>query len=178
MGGVLNIRKLALGSSRHALKLTAPELELESSDIIDFIGCKVTLDVDFHTGEIVARSKAESVLKLECARCLEPFEHKMVHNLAFVIKLARKGELNGPEAESSDDFFVVSDSAEEFDLTPIVRERILISLPLKPLCDESCKGLCPQCGVNKNTKTCDCSDDRIDGRWSGLRELKERYGGN
>jgi uncharacterized protein len=178
MGGVLNIRKLAPGSSRHALKLTAPELELESSDIVDVIDCKVSLDVDFHTGEIVVRGKAESVLKLECARCLEPFEHRMVHNLAFVIKLARKGELNGPECESSDDFFVVSDAVEGFEIAPIVRERILLSLPLKPLCDESCKGLCPQCGVNKNTETCNCTTDRTDERWSGLMELKQRYGGN
>ena len=178
MSGILNIRKLAPGSSHHTLELTAPELELESTDIVDFIGCKVTLDVDFHTGEIVARGKAEPVLKLECARCLEPFEHRMVHNLAFVIKLAGKGELNGPEGESSDDYFVVSDSEEEFDLTPIVRERIMTSLPLKPLCDENCKGLCPQCGINRNTKTCDCKIDRTDERWSGLRELKERYGGN
>ena len=178
MGGVLNIRQLVPGSSRHVLKLTAAELELESSDIIDFIGCKVSLDVDYHTGEIVARGKIDIALKLECARCLEPFEHKAVQNLAFVIKLARRGELNGPDGESSDDFFVVSDSVEEFDLIPIVREKIMLTLPLKPLCDQSCKGLCPQCGVNKNTKTCNCTIDQTDERWSGLRELKERFGGN
>lgn len=178
MGGVLNIRLLAPGSSRHALKLTAAELELESSDMVDFIGCKVSLDVDYHTGEIVARGKIDIALKLECARCLEPFEHKAVYKLAFVIKLARRGELNGLEGESSDDFFVVTDSAEEFDIAPIVRERVMISLPLKPLCDDSCKGLCPKCGVNMNTKTCNCTIDQTDERWSGLRELKERYGGN
>jgi len=178
MGGVLNIRRLQPGSSRHALNLTAPELELESTDIVDFIGCKVTLDIDYHTGEIVARGKVEAALKLECARCLEPFEHRMVHNLAFVVKLMRRGELSGPDGESSDDYFVVSDSAEEFDITPIVRERIMLSLPLKPLCDQSCKGLCPKCGVNRNTETCDCGNERVDERWSGLAKLKELYGGN
>jgi uncharacterized protein len=178
MSGVINIRRLEPGTSRHVFRLTASELQLESSDIVDFISCSVNLDVDCHPGEIIARGESETTLKLACARCLEPFEHKMVHNHAFVVKLVAKAEVGGDSGESTDDYYVLPDGAEEFDITSMIRERIMLSLPLKPLCDSDCKGLCPKCGVNRNLETCNCADDHTDGRWSALMKLKQHYGGN
>jgi uncharacterized protein len=178
MSGVLDMRRIAPGSSHLAMEIDGAELNLDSSDIIDLVSCNAQLDVDRTSDELIVRGKVETTIKIECARCLEPFEHTMVHQLAFVIQLARKGELGGTDSESSDDFYVVSDSAEEFDISPIIRERILVSLPLKPLCDDSCRGLCPKCGVNLNVETCDCRDNEVDERWSALQDLKKQYGGN
>lgn len=178
MSGVLDMRRIAPGSSHLATEIDGSELSLDSSDIIDLVGCNAQLDIDRTSDELIVRGTAETTLKMECSRCLEPFEQTTVLRLAFVIQLARKGELGGAESESSDDFYVVSDSAEEFDVSSIIRERILVSLPLKPLCDDSCRGLCPKCGVNRNTETCDCSDDEVDERWSALQNLKKQYGGN
>jgi uncharacterized protein len=109
---------------------------------------------------------------------LEPVHQSVVQSFALVLRLVRGGEVSGPEAESGDDFIVLPEHTEEFDLLPIVRERIILALPLKPLCREDCKGLCPHCGASRNTESCDCTDERQDERWSQLRKLKEQSGGN
>lgn len=178
MNGVLNLQRLELGSSRHTFKLTESELQLDSPDIVDFVGCDVTLDVDRQMDEFIVRGKADVDLKLECVRCLEPFGFKIVKSFVLVIKVTHRGEVMGPDSDSSDDYFVVSDSTEQFDIAPIVRERIILSLPMKPLCDKNCKGLCPKCGINRNFQECDCTDDDFDERWEKLLKLKESDRGN
>ncbi|RME68679.1 MAG: DUF177 domain-containing protein, partial [Nitrospirae bacterium] len=60
---------------------------------------------------------------------------------------------------------------DELDITSIVQEQILLNLPMKPLCMPECKGLCPRCGMNLNTGTCDCPRTEIDPRWSALKKL-------
>ena len=57
------------------------------------------------------------------------------------------------------------------DLAPLVREDMLVSMPLQTLCRADCKGLCPQCGQNWNDGPCDCRDDEIDPRFAGLADL-------
>jgi len=59
------------------------------------------------------------------------------------------------------------------DLTDMVRQELLLALPMKPLCSEECKGLCPRCGVNLNIETCDCRVKGMDSRWEGLKDLKK-----
>jgi uncharacterized protein len=60
---------------------------------------------------------------------------------------------------------------DEVDLTEIIREQILLNLPEQVLCKEDCKGLCPQCGANRNLIDCDCGEDEIDPRWAALKNL-------
>ena len=60
----------------------------------------------------------------------------------------------------------------EMNLAALAWEEFLLALPMKPLCDPACKGLCPQCGVNRNTVTCSCGTDAADLRMAPLRGLK------
>ncbi len=60
----------------------------------------------------------------------------------------------------------------EIDLTPLMYEQIMLALPTRPLCGEECRGLCPQCGINRNTGQCACVAEAGDPRWSVLRNLK------
>jgi uncharacterized protein len=60
----------------------------------------------------------------------------------------------------------------EIDLTPLMYEQIMLALPTRPLCGEECRGLCPQCGINRNTGQCACVVEAGDPRWSALRNLK------
>lgn len=59
------------------------------------------------------------------------------------------------------------------DIEPMVREAVMLELPVAPLCREDCKGLCPQCGVNRNDTDCSCETDEIDVRWAGLEAFKK-----
>jgi uncharacterized protein len=53
-----------------------------------------------------------------------------------------------------------------------MREQFYLALPMKPLCREDCKGLCPICGVNRNRETCSCRSEWVDPRMEALRKLK------
>ena len=63
-------------------------------------------------------------------------------------------------------------AGEEIDLEPLVREAVLLELPLSPLCAEDCKGLCPECGADLNAEGCDCEVEQRDPRWAALDELR------
>jgi hypothetical protein len=58
------------------------------------------------------------------------------------------------------------------DLSDDARQTVLLALPLKHLCREDCRGLCPQFGRNLNEGTCDCRETRLDGRWDKLKEFQ------
>jgi uncharacterized protein len=63
---------------------------------------------------------------------------------------------------------------EQIDLNELLREQFYLTLPMKPLCSEDCKGICPQCGTNRNTAPCDCSPQWEDPRLAGLKTLLEK----
>ena len=177
MSAKLNIRQFKTGKSRHEFVLEGPDLEFDTTDPLEVVSAKLWIDVDNHVEEIYVKGEADVTLKLECARCLEPFDSSRVHSLALVIKLARKGEIGGSDGQSSDDFFVLDDGEDEFAFVPIIRERVILSLPMKPLCSEDCKGLCAKCGTNLNIGSCDCPKDSVEERFSAREKLKESYGG-
>ena len=63
-------------------------------------------------------------------------------------------------------------AGDELDLEPLARDAVLLELPLAPLCTEDCQGLCPTCGANRNTESCDCAPP-ADPRWAALDVLRD-----
>jgi uncharacterized protein len=63
---------------------------------------------------------------------------------------------------------------DEVDLNELIREQFYLALPMKPLCTEECRGLCPQCGANLNTDTCDCATEWVDPRLAALKNITTR----
>jgi uncharacterized protein len=63
-------------------------------------------------------------------------------------------------------------TGEVIDLTPIIFEQIMLQIPMKALCNELCKGLCPHCGINLNKANCDCREDIIDERLAVLKNFR------
>ena len=64
-------------------------------------------------------------------------------------------------------------SGDQIDVEPLVRDAVLLELPLAPLCREACAGLCPDCGANRNEVDCGHQPDTSDPRWAALDQLKE-----
>jgi uncharacterized protein len=83
--------------------------------------------------------------------------------------------MEGSESEGLEpsDMQVVPHDLAVIDLSDDVRQTVLLAVPLKLLCREDCRGLCPHCGRNLNTGLCDCVDHLPDGRWDKLRLLRE-----
>ncbi len=107
----------------------------------------------------------------ECSRCLNIFDAELTGDLNFIIKTGEgKTETS---ATGEEDIVYIKPSEPVIDLHHLIRESLILSLPLKPLCDEDCRGLCPDCGVNLNEETCNCKREEDDERWEGLKSLLE-----
>lgn len=103
----------------------------------------------------------EADLELVCGRCLEPFSYR--DRIGIRHSLQPEGRELGPDA------FAYAE--ESFDLEAMVRELVDVNLPMKPLCAEACKGLCPSCGANWNRGACDCRPEPEGPLAEALRKL-------
>ena len=113
-----------------------------------------------------------TMLELPCSRCLEPFTWPVdsAFDLRYQPHAANTGE--GEKEIEEDDLTTAFYENDEIDLGQLMREQFYLSLPMKPLCKDDCKGLCATCGTNLNRSTCDCKNDWEDPRLAALRQLK------
>lgn len=111
-------------------------------------------------------------IELTCGRCLEPFTLPVASDfdLRYVPRTENVGE--GEREVEEDDLATAFYEGEEIDLGHLIMEQIQLALPMKALCKEACKGLCPHCGTNLNTGSCECSTTWEDPRFAALRNLK------
>lgn len=144
---------------------------LQSGRVRDY-HCKDTLRVGvthyragrdlFFDGEIRARIAGC------CARCMEDFEFALSTPLHFLmIPRDESGDMSDDE-----DSEVGLYDGEEVALAPLVYDRVVLSLPTTPLCDENCRGLCPRCGTNLNREQCSCPAETGDPRMAIFRSLR------
>jgi uncharacterized protein len=124
------------------------------------------------------RARLEARVRLECSRCLEPFETEIGEEV-FLNIVAEAVEYGGPgetelDVEDATLFYAAEGRA---DLGAIAAEQILLCLPLKPVCRPSCAGLCPACGADRNRIECGCPPGDRDARLAPLSELKRRWRG-
>jgi uncharacterized protein len=113
-------------------------------------------------------------LELGCSRCLEPF--RLPVDAPFDIRYLPASEMStDPESEVEDEDLETSYYRDDqIDLNELLREQFYLVLPMKPLCQADCKGLCPQCGTNWNTGTCTCTTEWEDPRLAALKGLVKR----
>ena len=129
---------------------------------------KVNLSVSKSSTQLICRGKAETSAKLECSRCLSVYDQPVISDLDFVVDFTEgQQEFNSEE----DNYFVVDPSSGFLQIDSMVREAILLALPLKPLCSKDCKGLCPICGTDLNKSECSCVKRETDPRWEKLKGL-------
>lgn len=176
-------------------------MKLDLSEIVAHLGKRIKYDIDeppyeeiasglrcvervtgsaafSNTGRaIVVRGSFRTRVELECGRCLRPFELDVESPIeeALVMaglppELADEEETEEVPEEEQDPLFVDS----IFDLEEYLRQSIVIAVPIKPLCSEECKGLCPHCGKNLNDGECGCPSDEGASPFSALASLLEQ----
>jgi uncharacterized protein len=109
-----------------------------------------------------------------CARCLEPVTRAVERQFDLLYRPqgsdAGKEELSVTAADAEIGYY----QGDGLLLEDVLREQVLLSLPVKTLCQEDCKGLCPQCGQNLNVELCACTQPLSDPRWSTLKSLGQK----
>lgn len=101
----------------------------------------------------------------ECVRCLAPFQHPVASRFAEMFHY--------PPEKAPEDGLVIPEHMN-LDFAPIVREDMLLSMPMRQLCRPDCKGLCPTCGQNWNEAPCACAPETANPRLSALNDLKDK----
>jgi len=115
--------------------------------------------------------KTETAVDLECCRCLGGFTFPIKTEFKYI--LSPVVEQFEEELElTSEDLLSGYYKNDVIELAPVVFEQILLQIPIKPLCSDSCKGICPNCGVNLNEETCKCQMNAIDLRFAVLEKFK------
>jgi len=162
------------------MKVTISEIPQEGLDVelretIKIDDClspvKASLRVEKVGAEILIKGKLSAQVELQCSRCLKDFES--VISIPVDVVYHPVEELKGEENRelSLEELDLGFYSGEEFDLLDLVKEQLMLSLPMKPLCTDLCKGICPQCGTDLNTGKCGCSVKDIDPRLKDLKKL-------
>ncbi len=130
-------------------------------------------DVQKDARKVRLVGSVEATLECDCSRCLEPFDVPVAASLDTVFLPAAEpaGADDGEIRE--DDLGVSFYRDEQIDLGEVMREQFILALPMKPLCSESCKGLCPVCGANRNREDCGGHDGWVDPRLEPLRKLRK-----
>jgi uncharacterized protein len=114
----------------------------------------------------------QTTLELMCSRCLDPFTLPIdaAFDLRYHPHVLNTGE--GEREVEEDDLTTAFYENETIDLGQLMAEQFYLALPMKPLCGERCKGLCPTCGTNLNRATCECKRGWEDPRFAVLKKLK------
>jgi uncharacterized protein len=172
---LLDLNKLH-GAHEHVERTFQPSA-FDPQDSEYRVAAPVDLVLDVHKlggGAFGVAGRVRAQLEVVCSRCLEPFEVPV--DAAFDLRYVPQSEnLGEGEREIGDDDLTTAFYRDGMlDLIDLMREQFVLTLPMKPLCREDCKGICPECGTNLNKGQCDCAPRWEDPRLAALKSLLPR----
>ena len=161
---VIRIAGLPYGQHEYNFSVQPASVGLDGNfhDIVS-----IHAEIEKSSRQILLKTDIITTGVFECDRCLDEFIQPIStsYNLCYVYN-----EVDG-EKISPEELQVISPDTLLLDLADDIRQMVLLSVPLKLLCSEDCKGLCPHCGTNWNHGTCNCKQEEIDPRWQGLKDF-------
>ena len=117
-------------------------------------------------GRFYWHGRISTTVREQCRRCLTDVSLPVTADIGVLF--TQDGADDDPDA------YVVPADADEVDITPAVREELILAVPQYALCREDCRGLCPNCGKDRNAGPCGCATPSVDPRWRVLEALKLR----
>lgn len=135
----------------------------------------VVMSVMKYGASVLIQGSAVMTATLSCSRCLADFPYAI--DVEFTDEYVPDTEFvrsGGEHALGSDELNVGYYSNDEIDVKEVIKEQMLLMLPIKQLCTADCRGLCSKCGIDLNTGSCECKEDTTDPRLAKLSELKNR----
>jgi len=124
--------------------------------------------------DIRIQGRLSTSLKVACARCLEAVLFAVDRPFELLYRPqgtdAGREELSVTDTEAEVGYY----QGDGLQLEDVLREQVLLAVPLKLLCREDCKGLCPHCGKSLNQEQCSCSEPLEDPRWAALKEIRSK----
>lgn len=165
---VAQLLREEVGAQR-SYSFTEPKIQLDEELVLQQIAGKTKFTRTI-SGVLVDASVTGSV-EMDCMRCLKPSTQQISMHIwdEFHSQIEVSTGTPLPNPDEEDPFFI--DELHMLDLEEAIREYGLLELPMRPLCTEACKGLCPHCGADRNTESCSCEEIQGDERFAALRSL-------
>lgn len=162
-------------SYRGTYDVAVDELDRDELASVGNASINVTAKQGDIAAEYIADGTVSFTADLTCSRCAEPYP--IANTSTFHVRFRPR-----PEASEENEEVEITDK-EELDvefysdrsvpLRDLALEQIQLSIPMKPLCDEGCLGLCPTCGVNRTRERCSCETSIVDDRWGALKDIRD-----
>lgn len=163
---IIKISNLSEGEHNFVFEDKVEKLNLDNP----FYGkYKSSLTLNKLHDQLILFVVSEFKVKFECDRCGTDFKSRLKSDYKMVYLMNE-----APQETDSLNVIYLSRDADSFNISDDVREFALLSVPMKKLCSENCKGLCYKCGKNLNMQQCICSTEEIDPRWKPLFNLKDK----
>ncbi len=173
----LDLREMRGSEERVDRVFAARAFTAEPGDdyaVADPVSLRLRLRADGANCRLVGHVKTR--LRLACSRCLESFDVPVNVSVDLMYLPHRVNTGDGETEISDEDLSTAFYRDEQIDLGLMVREQFQLSLPMKPLCRDTCRGLCPVCGINLNSERCSCDTSWRDPRLEALAALRSHSG--
>ncbi len=122
--------------------------------------------------EVFVNGHIDTRAQVECDRCLQQVDVPVSADFALEYITGSAYESSEAAELTEEELSVSVFDGEAVDVDEIAKEQILLAVPGHILCREDCKGICPECGIERNTGECNCVPDDIDPRWAALKDLR------
>jgi uncharacterized protein len=166
----LAVRKLTIRKSYQP-----GSIDYQSSEIKQVEPLEVNVTAELIGGQIRIAGEIETKVDLVCARCLEPVIEDVHRSFDLIYSPLPKGEKPEEAQLKDDDAEIGFFEGDGLFLTDVLREQVLLALPMKVICRSDCRGLCPNCGANLNHEKCRCETHGTDQRLAPLARLKQDW---
>ena len=156
--------------------ISAEELGLDIDETEGVGTCYLSVWVKKLGAGFQVTGQARVTVAQECARCLEPIERTVEPTFGMIYEKAGLAHTRTEEHIRQGDLGITFFSDNEIDLGPEVKQAVRLALPLKPLCQANCQGLCPKCGTNLNTDRCECQEKGTEAQPATIGDLLKKWG--
>ena len=167
---MIKIKVSNLTNGRYDFDFEGKVGDLEISE--PYVGNFITnVSLNKFDSQIILDSETGITANLVCDRCAKEFQSVIKSNFKLVCLF----RVNFDESNSTrEEVVFLHPDTDKIDLDKDIRDYAILAVPMKKLCSENCKGLCPKCGKNLNNSLCACTDEFIDPRWEVIQKLKTK----
>jgi uncharacterized protein len=162
---------------RGSVQVEAEEVDHDVVEKVGDVTAEVRAESSGMAGEYLVEGTVSYQADLRCSRCLDPYP--FANRASFAVRYRP----SLPEAEEAQEVELAEGELDvefyesrQIPLKHIAAEQIALSIPMKTVCEEACRGLCSTCGANLNRGECGCQESLVDPRWDALKGLREELG--
>jgi uncharacterized protein len=171
----LDVKDLAVRKVRIRKSYAPGSIDYGISELKQAAPLEVTGSAELHEGVIRVVGELDTKIDMVCARCLEPVVEDVHRDFDLFYQPLPKATKPEEEQLKDDETDIGFFQGDGLFLADILKEQVLLALPMKVICQSDCRGLCPNCGANLNHEECRCERHPSDPRLAPLARLKQDW---